>query len=170
MKKRGFSKTSKYLQKLSKKIVNTHLDEGGKKVGKATEEIFTTLSRNINPKKKNRTTIGQSTADWLTRWAGSWIFIIGFLIFLVLWMILNTYYWANYLAEEPFDPFPFILLNLVLSCLAAIQAPIILMSQNRSTHRDRIRAEYDYKVNRRAEKEIREIKKQLDRIEKRFIK
>ncbi len=170
MQRRGLSKTSKDLQKLSKRVVNTRLDEKGKQVEKATEEIFTTLSENLYPKKKNRTTIGQSTADWLTRWAGSWIFIIGFLIFLVLWMILNTYYWANYLAGEPFDPFPFILLNLVLSCLAALQAPIILMSQNRSTHRDRIRAEYDYKVNRKAEKEIREIKKQLNRIEKRFIK
>jgi uncharacterized membrane protein len=170
MQRRGFSKTSKDLQKLSKSVVNTRLDEKGKRVEEATEEIFTTLSKNLYPKKKTRTLLGQKTADWLTRWAGSWIFIISFLIFLVLWMILNTYYWANYLAGEPFDPFPFILLNLVLSCLAALQAPIILMSQNRSTNRDRIRAEYDYKVNRKAEKEIREIKKQLNRIEKRFIK
>ena len=170
MPKRGLSKTSKYIQKLSKKIVNTHLDEGGKKVEEATEEIFTTLSENLYPKKKNRITFGQKTADWLTRWAGSWIFIVGFFIFLVLWMILNTYYWANYLAGEPFDPFPFILLNLVLSCLAAIQAPIILMSQNRSGQRDRIRAEYDYKVNRKAEKEIRELKTHLNRIERKLFK
>ena len=170
MPKRGISKTSKDIQKLSKKVVNTHLDEKEKQVEKLTEEIFTTLSENLYTKKKNRMTFGQKTSDWLTRWAGSWIFIISFLIFIVLWMILNTYYWVNYFTGKPFDPFPFILLNLVLSCLAALQAPIILMSQNRSSQRDRLRAEYDYKVNRTAEKEIRELKTLLNRIERKLFK
>jgi len=83
-------------------------------------------------------------------------------------MIINAYFLIEYKSGNPFDPYPFILLNLVLSCLAAIQAPIILMSQNRESQRDRIRAEYDYKVNRKAEKEVEEIKKQLNRIEKKL--
>ncbi len=70
------------------------------------------------------------------------------------------------LTQDPFDPYPFILLNLVLSCLAAIQAPVILMSQNRASERDRLRAEYDYTVNRRAEKEIRNIQKDIEMIKK----
>ena len=86
---------------------------------------------------------------------------------LVLWMIINTS-WIIF--GESWDPYPFILLNLVLSCVAAIQAPIILMSQNRENQRDRARAEYDYAVNRKAEKEIREIKKQLNRIEEKLRK
>ena len=106
---------------------------------------------------------GQRAADGLTKWAGSWVFIIAFLVFLVLWMLVNVYGWVN-----QWDPFPFILLNLVLSCLAAIQAPIILMSQNRENQRDRIRSEYDYAVNRKAEREISQIQKQLERIERKM--
>ena len=78
-------------------------------------------------------------------------------------MCINIYGWIN-----QWDPYPFILLNLVLSCLAAIQAPIILMSQNRQSQRDRIMAEYDYRVNRTSEKIIQDVKKQLNRIEKRL--
>ena len=110
-------------------------------------------------------TFGQKAADNLTRIAGSWGFIISFLVFLILWMMVNVYAWIN-----TWDPYPFILLNLVLSCLAAIQAPIILMSQNREAQKDRQRAEYDYAVNRKAEREITEIKKQLNRIEKHLSK
>jgi len=106
---------------------------------------------------------GQRAADGLTKWAGSWVFIITFLVFLVLWMLVNVYGWVN-----QWDPYPFILLNLVLSCLAAIQAPIILMSQNRENQRDRIRSEYDYAVNRKAEREISQIQTQLERIERKL--
>lgn len=168
--KRGLSKTSRDIQKLSKSVINTNLVEKEKKVEKLTKDIFTTLSKTTHPSKKNKDTFGQKTADWMTTWAGSWFFIISFLIFLVLWMLLNSYYWSNYLAGEPFDPFPFILLNLVLSCLAALQAPIILMSQNREAQRDRLRAEYDYQVNRKAEREIREVKILLSKIERRLKK
>ena len=97
-------------------------------------------------------TFDQKSADALTKWAGSWAFIIGFLVFLVLWMAANVYAWMS-----QWDPYPFILLNLVLSCIAAIQAPIILMSQNREAHKDRLHAQYDYAVNRKAEREIQEI-------------
>lgn len=105
---------------------------------------------------KYKRTFGQKAADKVTKWAGSWTFIIGFFIFLFLWMSVNVLMWI-----KQWDPYPFILLNLVLSCLAAIQAPIILMSQNRQAQRDRLKAEFDYRINKKAEKEIREIKNLL---------
>ncbi|NCN86968.1 DUF1003 domain-containing protein [archaeon] len=111
------------------------------------------------------TKFGERAADNVTRWAGSWTFILSFLFFLGLWMATNVYAWLR-----SWDPYPFILLNLVLSCIAALQAPIILMSQNRAAQKDRQRAEYDYAVNRRAEREIQAIQTQLDRIEKKLNK
>lgn len=112
-------------------------------------------------------TFGQKASDRLTQYAGSWGFILGFLGFIIIWMALNT---AWIISDYRWDSYPFILLNLVLSCIAAIQAPIILMSQNRQSQKDRQRAEYDYAVNRKAEREIGQIKKQLTRIENRFLK
>lgn len=129
--------------------------------------LVSKLSKKLHP-YNHKLTFGQKTSDLLTKWAGSWTFIIFFILFLILWMILNTYFWLKYISNESFDPYPFILLNLILSALAAFQAPIILMSQNRAAQMDRIRAEYDYEVNRKAEKEIREIKTQLNNIEKRL--
>jgi len=123
---------------------------------KKGDDIFHKLT------KQNRT-FGQKAADGLARYAGSWGFIIFFFIFLIFWMATNVYAWIN-----TWDPYPFILLNLVLSCLAAIQAPIILMSQNRQAQKDRAKASYDYSVNRKAEKEIEEIQTQLNRIEKKL--
>jgi uncharacterized membrane protein len=118
-------------------------------------------NNSLIPIFRGKKTLGESAADFITKWAGSWIFILGFFVFLGLWMAANIYAWIN-----QWDPYPFILLNLVLSCLAAIQAPVILMSQNRQSQRDRIKAEFDYKVNRKAEREIQEVKKQLNRIER----
>lgn len=112
---------------------------------------------------KRERTLGQKAADTLTKYAGSWIFIISFFVFLVLWMTVNIYAWVN-----TWDPYPFILLNLVLSCLAAVQAPIILMSQNRQGEKDRQKAEYDYAINRKTQREVQELKKQLNRIEKKL--
>ena len=111
-----------------------------------------------HPLSKIPKTSGQKAADIITKWAGSWAFILIFFIFLAVWMILNT---AWLLFGSKWDPYPFILLNLALSCLAAIQAPVILMSQNRQTQRDRIKINYDYHINKKAEKEIREIKSLL---------
>ena len=91
-------------------------------------------------------TISQRAADAIARFAGSWAFIFAFTGVLILWMVINTL-----LAAKAFDPFPFILLNLVLSCVAAIQAPLIMMSQNRQEEKDRRRAENDYKVNLKTE-------------------
>ncbi len=111
-----------------------------------------------SPLTKIPKTFGQKAADGLTKWAGSWTFITILFIFVGLWIFLNI---RAYIGQ--WDPWPFIILNLVLSCLAAIQAPVILMSQNRQTQRDRAKAEYDYAVNRKAEKEIREIRNLLSR-------
>ncbi len=105
-------------------------------------------------------TYGQKLADKIADFGGSWPFIIIFLSFLVVWMIINFYWLSN----KGFDPYPFILLNLILSCLAALQAPIIMMSQNRQEDKDRERAEYDFKVNLKAETEIRLLHEKLDHV------
>ena len=115
--------------------------------------------------KKSKLSFGQRAADSITKVAGSWTFIICFFIFLAIWMLLNTVALIG-----KWDNYPFILLNLVLSCLAAIQAPIILMSQNRTAEKDRQKAEYDYAINRKTEREIEKIKEQLDKIEKHMRK
>ena len=95
---------------------------------------------------KEEYTLGQRAADSIAKFAGSWAFIFSFSGVLILWMVVNVL-----LAAEAFDPYPFILLNLVLSCVAAIQAPLIMMSQNRQEEKDRRRAENDYKVNLKTE-------------------
>ena len=96
--------------------------------------------------EKEKYTLGQRAADAIAKFAGSWAFIFSFTGVLILWMLVNTL-----LAAKAFDPYPFILLNLVLSCVAAIQAPLIMMSQNRQEDKDRRRAENDYKVNLKTE-------------------
>ena len=96
--------------------------------------------------EKSKSTLGQRAADAIAKFAGSWAFIFSFAGVLILWMVVNTL-----LAAKAFDPYPFILLNLVLSCVAAIQAPLIMMSQNRQEEKDRRRAENDYKVNLKTE-------------------
>jgi len=99
-------------------------------------------------------------ADIVAEFGGSWRFIISFGVVLVLWMAFNV--WAA--AREVFDPYPFILLNLVLSCLAAIQAPVIMMSQKRQEAKDRLRSENDYRVNLKAELEIRHLHEKVDHL------
>ena len=103
------------------------------------------ISENLTG-EKGKYTIGQRAADAIAKFAGSWAFIFAFTGVLILWMLVNTL-----LAAKAFDPYPFILLNLVLSCVAAIQAPLIMMSQNRQEEKDRRRAENDYKVNLKTE-------------------
>ena len=111
--------------------------------------------------KGNKLTLGQRYADLLTKYAGSWGFIIGLLSLLFIWMVVNVI-----VLIEGWDPYPFILLNLILSCLAALQAPIILMSQNRQIEGDRQKSEYDYAVNRKAEREIEGMQKDLHEIKR----
>ena len=114
------------------------------------EEVLNLLSDSkisVSPEKeKEKYTLGQRAADTIAKFAGSWAFIFSFAGVLVLWMVVNAI-----LAAKAFDPYPFILLNLVLSCVAAIQAPLIMMSQNRQEEKDRHRAENDYKVNLKTE-------------------
>ncbi len=106
---------------------------------------------------KETLTFGQRAADKIATFGGSWTFIISFFAILAIWIAFNVYTLHN----KGFDPYPFILLNLILSCLASIQAPIIMMSQNRQEEKDRERAEWDLKINEKAEVEIREISKKL---------
>ncbi len=105
-------------------------------------------------------TIGQRLADRLATFGGSWSFLIIFGVSLTAWIGINT---AALLAR-PFDPFPYILLNLILSCLAAIQAPVIMMSQNRQEAKDRVRGQHDYQVNLKAELEIRQLHEKMDHL------
>lgn len=113
-------------------------------------------------------TLGQKASDKLTLGMGSWWFILFFLVVLAVWMIINAYFLVRYMSGKPFDPYPFILLNLVLSCLSALQAPVILMSQNRQTQKDRVRFEYDYQVNRKAEREIQKLQKDMSFLRRKF--
>ena len=114
----------------------------------ADEEVLNLLadSKISESPTAEKYTLGQRAADAIAKFAGSWAFIFSFTGVLLLWMVVNTI-----LAADAFDPFPFILLNLVLSCVAAIQAPLIMMSQNRQEEKDRRRAENDYKVNLKTE-------------------
>ena len=118
------------------------------------------LSENIQDEKEARLTFGQKLADKVAAFGGSWTFIITFFSFILVWISINIWF----LTSKPFDPFPFILLNLILSCLAAIQAPIIMMSQNRQEQKDRIRGEHDYKINLKAELEIKLLGEKIDHL------
>lgn len=118
------------------------------------------IADNLNQEFDRSLTVGERVADKVAEFGGSWRFIIAFFGFIIVWMIINTII----LMTQPFDPYPFILLNLALSLLAAVQAPIILMSQNRQESRDRMRAENDYKVNLKAELEVRAVSEKLDQL------
>lgn len=117
-----------------------------------------TLTENLNLSFEKSITFGQRTSDQVASFGGSWTFIGAFAAVLATWIGINT---ASVL-WRPFDPYPYILLNLILSCLAAIQAPIIMMSQSRMEARDRLRSENDYQVNLKAELEIRHLHEKLD--------
>jgi len=117
-----------------------------------------TVSRDVHKEYEGRLTFGDRMADRLAAYGGSWKFILSFLAVIFGWIVINT----MLLIRRPFDPFPFILLNLVLSCLAAFQAPVIMMSQNRQDAKDRLRSEHDYRVNLKAELEIRYLHQKLD--------
>lgn len=115
-------------------------------------------TKNLNKALAKQETFGDKIADKIAEFGGSWPFIITFIVFLLAWIVLN----ATGLFFKPFDKYPFILLNLALSCLAALQAPIIMMSQNRAAERDRAQADNDYEVNVKAEVEIDSLHQKLD--------
>lgn len=116
------------------------------------------MATNLNVEFEQQLSLGEKLADKLAYFGGSWKFIATFGALLLCWIIVNT----AVVREKPFDPYPYILLNLVLSCLAAFQAPVIMMSQNRQESKDRLRAEHDYKVNLKAELEIRHLHDKID--------
>jgi Predicted membrane protein len=120
------------------------------------------LLKPIDPPDENdkQLTFGEKMADHIADFGGSWKFILMFLGFISVWMLFNMFVLHN----KGFDPYPFILLNLILSCLAALQAPVIMMSQNRQEDKDRERAQYDVKVDMKAEKEIRILHKKIDHL------
>ncbi len=121
-----------------------------------------TLSKNVDAEFESRLSVGERMADRVAAVGGSWRFVIGFCVVLAVWVAVNSivFFW------RPFDPYPFIFLNLVLSCLAALQAPVIMMSQNRQEAKDRVRGEHDYVVNLRAELEIRHLHAKIDQLMK----
>jgi uncharacterized membrane protein len=118
------------------------------------------LSADISRQLERKLTFGERLSDHIAEFGGSWKFLITFGAVIFVWIGAN----AVLLATRAFDPYPFILLNLILSCLAAVQAPIIMMSQNRAETRDRLRAENDYKVNLKAELEIRHLHEKIDHL------
>ncbi|WAX93808.1 DUF1003 domain-containing protein [Aminobacter sp. NyZ550] len=144
---RWLKRTPEHLSELEHKVLQSAIDRRP-------------VSRNVNDSVAHHESRGERLADGIARVGGSWSFILGFLGFLVVWTVLNA--WL--LGSGSFDPYPFIFLNLVLSMLAAIQAPIIMMSQNRQAERDRIDASHDYAVNLKAEIEIMALHEKLDEI------
>lgn len=139
-----------------------------KKLGNLTEvqkQVIQSVSKNTMistevEEDEQKITFGQKLADKVAEFGGSWGFIIFFMTFLVAWILLNVFWLSNH----GFDPYPFILLNLILSCIAAIQAPVIMMSQNRQEEKDRERAKKDYKINLKSELEIRELHEKIDHL------
>jgi len=140
-----------------------------KEIGELTEletTVLTSLSDNstltdkIDGEDQQNFTTGQRIADKVASFGGSWKFIIMFGVFLLIWIAFNAFWLAN----RGFDPYPFILLNLILSCLAAMQAPVIMMSQNRQEEKDRERAKKDYMINLKSELEIRILHEKIDHL------
>lgn len=136
-------------------IVEKHLRE-------AHNLMRTRVARNLNEEMEEQETLGQKAADAVARFGGSWTFVITFGAILLVYITINS------TIPERWDPYPFILLNLFLSMLAAVQAPIIMMSQNRQDAKDRVRSELDYRVNLKAEVEIEEILQKVGKIEERL--
>lgn len=152
----------RYRAEYIQKVVETdrgELSELEEQVVKSLRE-HDILARNVNVEFERQLTFGERLSDRIAEFGGSWRFIIIFGSVLLGWIALNS----AVLLFRPFDPYPYILLNLVLSCLAAIQAPIIMMSQNRQEDRDRLRAEHDYRVNLKAELEIRHLHEKVDHL------
>lgn len=148
-------KTQSERQKIVKELLkNTDREFTDEELVEQLIDTKVTVRDNDKPE-----TFGQKAADTVARFAGSWAFIFSFIALMVIWMIINLL-----LAVRAFDAYPFVLLNLVLSCIAAIQAPLIMMSQNRQEAKDRQRAENDYLVNLKNELIIDDLHKKLDRV------
>ena len=154
------------LNKFRESYVSEMLFKSRGEVSDLEEQVIQSLkehelvSSNVNAEFERELTFGQRLADAVAEYAGSWRFIGFFSGAVVVWILLN----ALVLVRRSFDPYPFILLNLILSCVAALQAPVIMMSQNRQEAKDRLRSEYDYRVNLKAELEIRQLHEKMDHL------
>jgi uncharacterized membrane protein len=154
------------LNRFRSEFVRTEMERDIGALTALEEEVMHSLhdggivTDNTNREFENSLTFGERIADKVAEFGGSWRFIILFFVGMIVWIIVNSIL----LLRDPFDPYPYILLNLALSMLAAVQAPVILMSQNRQEDRDRLRAENDYQVNLKAEIEIRAINEKLDQL------
>lgn len=150
-----------YREKYISKFLLEEMGELTQMESKVLEALKEKALISGNPEEEEtETTFGQRVADKVASFGGSWTFIISFIVFLLLWIALNAFFLLN----KGFDPYPFILLNLILSCIAALQAPVIMMSQNRQEEKDRQRAKNDYMVNLKAEVEIRMLHEKLDHL------
>jgi CRP/FNR family transcriptional regulator, cyclic AMP receptor protein len=128
---------------------------------RSADELLSRLQiKNVNDIVDERMTFGEKIADLVARFGGSWTFIIWFGVFLLIWMGVNTVY----LLSSPPDPYPYIFLNLILSCIAALQAPVIMMSQNRQGAKDRLQADQDFQINIKAEFAIQQLHRKLDEL------
>ena len=147
-----------YLAELLKKQMGELTDLENKVLRTMREDRLTSKSDEVVSAEED--TLGARIADKVAEFGGSWTFILSFLTFLLLWIAVNAFVLLN----KGFDPYPFILLNLILSCVAALQAPVIMMSQNRQEEKDRERAKQDYVVNLKAELEVRMLHEKMDHL------
>lgn len=152
------------VRRLAEQLLDTGLDQLSERERRVITRVAkrSQISRDVNRAFDEKQTLGDRLADRVARFGGSWTFIILFLGILVAWAVLNSVVLAWY--STAFDPYPYIFLNLMLSMLAALQAPVILMSQNRQAARDRLAAGHDYEVNLKAELEIMGLHEKLDQI------
>ncbi len=159
------------LNKYRRKYLENLLKEEKGDISDLEKEVISSisddklLSEDIESGFEKKFSFGERLSDKIADFGGSWTFIIIFFAFLFIWIGINVFM----LTKKPFDPYPFILLNLLLSCIAAIQAPIIMMSQNRKEDKDRERSEHDYKVNLKAELEIRAMHEKIDHVTRHIL-
>jgi len=153
MKKQSLQYVKQLMETENQQIAKLH-----KIVRESLEEESLLTRKLLEEDDQKKSTYGERVADKVATFGGSWTFIISFGVVLLCWITLNSVF----LARDAFDPFPYILLNLVLSCIAAMQAPVIMMSQNRKEAKDRERAENDYLINLKSEIEIRQLHQKID--------
>jgi len=158
--------TLQELNEFREKYITDYLSQELKALTKLEHKVIknfkgrSTISDKLEEDQEEAPTFGQKMADRVATFGGSWTFITYFGVFLLIWISLNAFVFLNH----GFDPYPFILLNLILSCLAAIQAPVILMSQNRQEEKDRERSKKDYMINLKAELEIKALHEKIDHL------
>ncbi len=157
------------VKELAEKLLRTGYDDLPEREQRVLRRMAKriVISQNVNERFHEKLTFGQHLADQVAAFGGSWTFIIIFAVILAAWVLVNSWLLPN---RDVFDPYPFIFLNLILSMLAAIQAPVIMMSQNRQTAKDRLATANDYEVNLKAELEIMNLHEKIDDVRMRQLK